>query len=98
VEYIIPFKKKAWSDLIARKESGEKINSKNIKKHKNDVLKISQLLSPAQRAEASGSIKDDIRAFIAGIGDDIIDMKSLGLAELTLVQITDSINAIYRLK
>jgi hypothetical protein len=98
VEYIIPFKMKAWSDLNERKESGEKVDSKNIKKHKNDVLKISQLLSPAQRVEVSDSIKDDMRRFIAGIGDEIIDMKSLGLAELTLEQITDSINAIYRLK
>jgi hypothetical protein len=98
VEYIIPFKMKAWSDLNERKESGEKVDSKNIKKHKNDVLKISQLLSPAQRVEVSDSIKDDMRAFIAGISDNIIDMKSLGLTELTLVQITDSINAIYRLK
>lgn len=98
VEYIIPFKMKAWIDLNERKESGEKVDSKNIKKHKNDVLKIAQLLSPAQRVEVSDSIKDDMRAFIAGIGDDIIDMKSLGLAELTLEQITDSINAIYRLK
>ena len=61
-------------------------------------MKISPLLSPAQRVEVYDSIKDDMRTFIAGIGDDIIDMKSLGLAELTLVQITDSINAIYRLK
>lgn len=98
VEYIIPFKMKAWSDLNKRKESGEKVDSKNIKKHKNDVLKISQLLSPAQRVEVSDSIKDNMRAFIAGIGDDIINIKSLGLAELTLVQITDSINVIYRLK
>lgn len=98
VEYIIPFKMKAWSDLNERKESGEKVDSKNIKKHKNDILKISQLLSPAQRVEVSDSIKDDMRTFIASIGDDTIDMKSLGLAELTLQQITDSINAIYRLK
>ena len=98
VEYIIPFKMKAWSDLNERKKSGEKVDSKNIKKHKNDVLKISQLLSPTQHVEVSDSIKDDMRTFIAGIGDDIIDMKSLGLAELPLEQITNSINAIYRLK
>lgn len=97
VEYIIPFKMKAWSDLSERKDQGERIDSKNIKKHKNDVLKISQLLSPQIRVELSDTIKDDMRAFIRGIADDAVDMKSLGLAGLTLEQIIDSIDAIYDL-
>ncbi|AWX99475.1 hypothetical protein A8139_05285 [Marinomonas primoryensis] len=97
VEYIIPFKMKAWSDLIQRKANGEKVDSKNIKKHKNDVLKISQLLSPQLQVELPDSIKDDMRIFIAGIADDAVDMKNLGLAGLTLKQIIDSIHAIYRL-
>ena len=97
VEYIIPFKMKAWSDLSGRKDQGKRVDSKNIKKHKNDVLKISQLLSPQLRVELPDPIKDDMRACIAGIAGDAIDMKSLGLAELTLEQIIDSINVIYDL-
>lgn len=97
VEYIIPFKMKAWSDLIERKANGKKIDSKNISKHKNDVLKIAQLLSPQLRVELPDTIKDDMRAFIRGITDDSINMKSLGLAKLTLEQIINSINAIYDL-
>jgi hypothetical protein len=97
VEYIIPFKMKAWSDLTQRKANGDKVDSKTIKKHKNDVLKISQLLSPQLRVELPDSIKDDMRIFIAGIADDPVDMRNLGLAGLTLKQIIDSIHAIYRL-
>lgn len=96
-KYIIPFKMKAWGDLSDRKENGEKIDSKNISKHKNDVLKISQLLSPQLRIELPDAIKDDMRVFIRGIATDAVNMKSLGLAELTLEQIVDSINAIYDL-
>lgn len=88
---------KAWSDLTQRKANGDKVDSKNIKKHKNDVLKISQLLSPQLQVELPDSIKDDMRIFIAGIADDTVDMKNLGLAGLTLKQIIDSIHAIYRL-
>lgn len=36
--YLIPFKAKAWMDLTDRKEAGEHVDSKNIKKHKNDVF------------------------------------------------------------
>lgn len=31
---------KAWLDLSERKAAGEDIDSKNIKKHKNDVFRL----------------------------------------------------------
>ena len=31
---LIPFKAKAWLDLSSRKDNGERIDSKNIRKHK----------------------------------------------------------------
>ena len=37
---IILFKIKAWLDLSERRENGEHIDSKNIKKHKNDIMRI----------------------------------------------------------
>ena len=37
-EHIIPFKAKAWLDLTERKANGEHVDSRDIKKHKNDVL------------------------------------------------------------
>ena len=38
--YLIPFKAKAWMDLTDRKAAGEHVDSKNIKKHKNDVFRL----------------------------------------------------------
>lgn len=47
-EYLILFKAKAYMDLRSRKEIGENIDSRDIKKHKNDILRISAefLLEP----------------------------------------------------
>ena len=39
-EYLILFKSKAYLDLTSRKEQGENVDSRDIKKHKNDVLRI----------------------------------------------------------
>ena len=39
-EYLILFKAKAYLDLSARKEQGENVDSRDIKKHKNDILRI----------------------------------------------------------
>ena len=46
---LIPFKAKAWLDLKERKLNGEQVDSKNIKKHKNDVFRLSQLITANTR-------------------------------------------------
>jgi hypothetical protein len=40
--YMIPFKAKAWIDLSDRKAAGESVDSKNIRKHKNDVFRLTE--------------------------------------------------------
>ena len=42
---LIPFKAKAWLDLKERKLNGDQVDSKNIKKHKNDVFRLAQLIT-----------------------------------------------------
>lgn len=97
VDYIIPFKMKAWLDLSERKSNGERVDSKNIKKHKNDVLKISQLLSPTQKTDVPELIKRDMRQFVQAMADEEIDLKQLGLKGLTLDQILGLFNRVYDL-
>ena len=46
---LIPFKAKAWLDLNERKENGGSVDSKNIKKHKNDVFRLGQLITEESR-------------------------------------------------
>jgi hypothetical protein len=38
IETVILFKIKDWLDMKERKESGEYVDSKDIKKYKNDIL------------------------------------------------------------
>jgi hypothetical protein len=61
---LIPFKARAFLDLSARLESGEKVDSKNIKKHRNDVFRLVQLLSEGVAIEVSAPIRDDLRRFV----------------------------------
>ncbi len=42
---LIPFKAKAWLDLKERKLNGDQVDSKNIKKHKNDVFRLALLIT-----------------------------------------------------
>jgi len=68
-EYLIPFKIKAWLDLTERKKTGGQVDSKDIRKHKNDVLKLSALLLPETIIPLPFAIKVDIQAFFAKIDD-----------------------------
>lgn len=63
-EYIIPFKAKAWLDLKERKANGEHVDSKNIKKHKNDIFRLSMLLTEKNHLKIPNTVKEDMEAFI----------------------------------
>jgi hypothetical protein len=68
-EHIIPFKVKAWLDLTERKTNGDQVDSKHIKKHKNDVITMSGLLSADGRIDLPAVVRTDFEAFIAANAD-----------------------------
>ncbi len=76
---LIPFKAKAWLDLTERKLNGEQIDSKNIKKHKNDVFRLAQLITANTRQLLSPEIEKDMKEFLFKITDETVDLKSLGI-------------------
>jgi hypothetical protein len=76
---LIPFKAKAWLDLSERKAKGELVDSKNIKKHKNDVFRLAQLITADTRQKLSVDIVEDMKLFVAAMANEDIDMKSLGI-------------------
>jgi hypothetical protein len=61
---LIPFKARAFLDLTARAEAGEKIDGKNIKKHRNDVFRLVQLLPKNASIELADPIREDLRKFL----------------------------------
>lgn len=77
---LILFKAKAWLDLSERKAKGEFVDSKNIRKHKNDVFRLSALLGPNTKIMVNEKVKLDIQAFIAAMQNEMVDTKQLGLA------------------
>ena len=76
---LVPFKAKAWIDLSERKAKGELVDSKNIKKHKNDVFRLAQLITPDTRQSLSDDIKEDMNIFLSEMKNEDIDIKSLGI-------------------
>ena len=95
--HLIPFKAKAWLDLKERKLNGEQVDSKNIKKHKNDVFRLAQLITANTRQVLSSEIAEDMKKFLSEIADETVDLKSLGIRGTDKQKIIDMLYLCYNL-
>lgn len=94
--YLIPFKAKAWIDLSDRKASGEHVDSKNIRKHKNDVFRLTELIDSSILIPAPASVRDDIHVFVSRMADEEVDLKQLGIMSRSKEQILQELENIYQ--
>lgn len=93
--YLIPFKAKAWLDLRERQKSGTHVDSRDIKKHRNDILRIAAQLPLEEKIELPISVKGDFAAFIDSMLEEQPDLKTLGLHNVKLESITDLLRETY---
>lgn len=95
---LIPLKASAWLDLTRRAVEGEKVDGGNIKKHKNDVLRLFQLLRPDARIALPLTVAQDLGRFLHLLQQDAaLDLKPFGLAGLSIGQLVAQLAAIYQL-
>jgi len=95
---LIPLKATAWLELSERKANGENVDAKDIRKHANDVIRLSQLLAPESRFPIAERIAGDLNRFLDGItADRSLDPKSLKLNN-TVAEIVQRIAQAYDLK
>lgn len=79
IEALVALKAKAWLDLEKRRSCGEAVDSRNIKKHKNDICRLFAALTPEMRVETPRSIRTDIANFLDRLQSEPVDTKSLNL-------------------
>ena len=97
VPYLIPFKARAWIDLSDRKAAGEQVDSKNIRKHKNDVFRLTELLaqSQAKLPFMPSAVKSDMSKFIERMAVEDVNLKQLGIDGKTKQAILEQLRFIY---
>jgi hypothetical protein len=92
---LIPLKAHAWLDLSTRKDRGEQIDSKSIRKHGNDVIRLSQLLTPDTRITLPTAVAADLNRFLRSlVADATYSPNSLGL-DLPLDEIASRVAHAY---
>jgi hypothetical protein len=75
-EHLIPLKARAWHDLTERKKAGARVDSKAIKKHKNDVFRLYQIITSLEEPPPA-QVRQDVAEFIAKVKDEGVDLKAL---------------------
>ncbi len=60
------------------------MDSRDIRKHRNDVFRLFAVVDPEYKAAPAESIQADMREFMARLKEEVVDFKNLGLSGMTL--------------
>ena len=93
---IIPFKAKAWIDLTERRENGKSVDSKAIRKHKNDVFRLSLILDEEPES-LTPTIAEDMIYFLGAMKKNPPDLKSLHISGISFEDIMERLYGQYKL-
>ncbi len=96
-EYIVPLKARAWIDLTKRRDDGEGVDSGDIKKHRADIIRLSQLIPPGIRIELVEGIRNDLAEFMARALSDGAEPDHLGIKGTSLQDVRSLLGAVYGL-
>ncbi|MGM0651055.1 MAG: hypothetical protein ACQES1_11200 [Bacteroidota bacterium] len=100
---LICLKARAYLDLKKQKEAGENVDSKNIRKHRLDILRLAVTLSEDKKQTLPEPVKKDMTQYLKDIQAEKPDMKqilkSIGLPAnaISFEQATEVIQTVYRL-
>lgn len=94
--HLIPLKARAWIDLMDRKNVDANVNERDVRKHKNDIVRLYQLLTPSDKVILPQSIKEDMKQFLDRVqGESLIDLKSLGIKNTSFDELLATLRQIY---
>lgn len=79
-EGLILLKARAWLDLTKRKAQEGKVDGKDIKKHRTDIFRLSQLLTPSEPVSVPASVHNDLLQFLSRFPEDSGEWKSISQA------------------
>jgi len=95
---LIPLKASAWLDLRDRHANGEQVDTRDVRKHANDVLRLAQLLAPDDRIDLAPRVAQDLNRFLDGIEvDRSVDPRSIGI-KTSVAEVVERIAQAYGLR
>ncbi|MBT9558230.1 MAG: hypothetical protein IV100_19510 [Myxococcales bacterium] len=60
---LVPLKARAWLDLTERQAGGERVDQRDIDKHRNDVFRLAAIV-PGEPVTLPPKVRDDVQRFL----------------------------------
>ena len=94
IEYVVLFKIKAWLDLSERKENGEAIDTRDVKKHRNDIFRL-MMYTTSDKIEIPEAIGKDLGVFLAKISEEPVNLRDLGIRSVKFEELSERIRTLF---
>ena len=94
-EHLVPLKARAWLDLKGREAAGQRIDGKDVRKHRNDVFRLYQIVDPSPLKGTPPIVATDMRRFLTEVRGETLDLKGLGMARISLDEALAQLGRIY---
>ncbi|MGD1006896.1 MAG: hypothetical protein ABR980_06680 [Ignavibacteriaceae bacterium] len=98
---LICLKVSAYLDLKTRRDKGEQIDGKDIKKHKNDIIRLAAILADEDIGDLPKQLEKDLKKIIADLTNDPPDIfaigKNLGAPNLNLNELIEQLEKTFHL-
>jgi hypothetical protein len=94
---LIPLKARAFVDLSDRKAKGEAVDSKNIKKHRNDIFRLFTVLERERTMTLPETLRRDLEIALQRIAQEPADLAAFGVTTLKLPELINELRRIYGL-
>ena len=92
---LIPLKAKAFTDLYRRKQLGETIDTKDIKKHRSDIFRLYGILELGNRIYCPETIRNDLSEAFELINAEKLDLKPFGIRSKSQVDVINELTEYY---
>lgn len=79
---------------MKRKQAGEDVDERNIRKHRSDIIRLSQLLTPEMSVKLPGRLHSDTAEFLSALENSGVDPRQLGIKR-SLNDIVNDLRTIY---
>lgn len=99
-EALICLKAKAFLDMRERKNKGDQIDKKEIKKHKTDIFRLAMLLVPDDSFLLPAGIKKDLEVFCGIVKDELPDnnmFRAMGATNVNAEELLEVIRVNFKL-
>lgn len=93
--HLIPLKARACIDLSSQRDLGIRIDETDIRKHRNDIIRLYQLLTPKTRIHLPPPIRQDMSEFLEKMKKAPVDPSALGIRNMDFNEILSTLDQIY---